>query len=81
MGAGVAIWQWLGLGLGFLVGGLIIFGGHRLVHRRADDGQDAPVAGWRALLVPLAIIFVAGLLVPWLDTILRIGGNTRVAIT
>ena len=79
--AGVAIWQWLGLGLGFLVGGLIIFGGHRLVRRRADDGQDAPVAGWRALPVPLAIIFVAGLLVPWLDTILRIGGNTRVVIT
>ncbi len=27
--AGVAPWQWLGLGLGFLIGGLIIFGGHR----------------------------------------------------
>ena len=27
--ASVATWQWLGLGLGFLVGGLIIFGGHR----------------------------------------------------
>ena len=79
--AGVAIWQWLGLGLGFLFGGLIIFGGHRLARRRADDGQDAPVAGWRALPVPLAIIFVAGLLVPWLDTILRIGGNPRVVIT
>ena len=79
--AGVAIWQWLGLGLGFLVGGLIILGGHRLVRRRADDGHDAAVAGWRVLPVPLAIIFVAGLLVPWLDTILRIGGNTRVAIT
>ncbi len=78
---GVAIWQWLGLGLGFLVGGMIIFGGNRLARRRANDGQDAVVAGWRALPVPLAIIFVAGLLVPWLDTILRIGGNTRVAIT
>ena len=79
--ASVATWQWLCLGLGFLFGGLIIVGGYRLARRRADDGQDAPVAGWRALLVPLAIVFVAGLLVPWLDAILRIGGNPRVVIT
>jgi MscS family membrane protein len=79
--AGVATWQWLGLGLSFLVGGLIIFGGHRLARSRADAGQDAPGAGWRALLVPLAVVFVAGLLVPWLDTILRVGGNARVVIT
>ena len=79
--ASVATWQWLFLGLGFLVGGLIIVGGYRLARRRADDGQDAPVAGWRALLVPLAIVFVAGLLVPRLDAILRIGGNPRVVIT
>ena len=78
--ASVAFWQWLGLGIGFLIGGLIIFGGHQLARRRAD-GQDAPVVGWRVLLVPLAIIFVAGLLLPWLDTILRIGGNPRVVIT
>lgn len=79
--AGVATWQWLGLGLGFLFGGLIILGGRRLARRRANDGQDAPGAGWRALLVPLAIVFVAGLLVPRLDTILRIGGSARVVIT
>ena len=79
--AGVAMWQWLGLGLGLLIGGLIIFGGHRAARRRADDSQNAPGAGWRALPVPLAIIFVAGLLVPLLDTLsFGSAGATRVAI-
>ena len=79
--AGVATWQWLGLGLGFLVGGLIIFGGHRLARARSDgEGQDAPAAGWRALPVPLAIVLVTGVLVPLFGTLLRIGGSPRVAI-
>jgi len=79
--AGVATWQWLGLGLGFLVGGLIIFGGHRLARARSDgEGRDAPAAGWRALPVPLAIVLVTGVLVPLFGTLLRIGGSPRVAI-
>ena len=79
--ASVAAWQWLGLGLGFLIGGLIIFGGNRLACRGADNRQDASRTGWHALPVPLAIILVTGLLVPLLEAVLRIGGDPRVVIT
>ncbi len=78
--ASVAAWQWLGLGFGFLVGGLIIFGGHRLARRSADNGQEASRASWRALPLPLVVILVAGLLVPLLNEILHIGGAPRLVI-
>lgn len=78
--ASVAAWQWLGLGFGFLVGGLIIFGGHRLARRSADNGQEASRASWRALPLPLVVILVAGLLVPLLNEILHIGGGPRLVI-
>ena len=78
--AGVAAWQWLGLSLGLLVGGLIIFFGHRMARRPVDVGQDASGPHWRALTLPLAIIFVAGLLVPFLDAVFRIRGDARVVI-
>lgn len=78
--ASVAAWQWLGLGFGFLVGGLIIFGGHRLARRSADNGQEASRASWRALPLPLVVILLAGLLVPLLNEILHIGGGPRLVI-
>jgi MscS family membrane protein len=78
--ASVATWQWLGLAVGFLIGGLIIFGGHRLARRRTDDSEDAPVSSWQMLSLPLTIILVTGLLVPTLDNVLRIGGSPRVVI-
>jgi MscS family membrane protein len=78
--AGAAMWQWLGLGLGILIGGLIIYAARQATRRSADDDQDAPSTRWRALAVPLAILFIAGLLMPFLDRLLRIGGSTRVVI-
>lgn len=78
--AGISTWQWLGLSLGCLIAGLIIFGGHRLARRGAVDSQDGPSARWRALPVPLAILFVARLFVPFLATLLRIGGGPRAVI-
>jgi MscS family membrane protein len=77
---GIAAWQWLGLSLGCLIAGLVIFGGHRLARHGADDSQDGLSARWRALPVPMAIVLVAGLFVPFLATLLRIGGGPRAVI-
>ena len=78
--AGVALWQWLGLSVGLLIGGLVVLCSHRAARRRVDDSENASGPGWRALLVPLSIIFVAGLLVPLLNALLRIGATPRVVI-
>ena len=75
---GATAWQWLGLAIGFLIGGLIIWLGHRGGRRGAGYSEDAPGPHWRALLLPLAIMFVAGLLVPFFGTVLRTGGNVLV---
>jgi MscS family membrane protein len=77
---GVATWKWFGLSIGLLIGGLIIYCGHRLARRRPDSGQDAPASRWQALPLPLAVILVAGGLVPLLDLLLRVGGSPRVVI-
>ena len=76
----VAAWQWLGLSVGLLIGGLVIFGCHRATRSRADGSDSAEGSRWHALLVPLAIMFVAGLFVPLLTALLRVGGMPRVAI-
>ena len=78
--AGVALWQWLGLSFGLLIGGLVVLCSHRAARRRVDDSRERLGSRWRALLVPLAIIFVAGLLVPLLTALLRIGATPRVVI-
>ena len=78
--AGVALWQWLGLGIGLLIGGLVVFGSHRAARRRVDDSENVSGPGWRALLVPLAVVVVASLLVPLLTAVLRIGSTPRVVI-
>jgi MscS family membrane protein len=78
--AGVAMWQWLGLSFGLLIGGLVVLCSHRAARREIDDTENASSLGWRALLVPLSIIFVSTLLVPLLDALLRIGATPRVVI-
>jgi hypothetical protein len=77
--AGSTAWQWLGLAAGSMTGGLIIWIGHRAARRR-DDGENAGGARWRALLLPLAILFVAGIVAPFLDMVLRIGGTVRIVL-
>jgi MscS family membrane protein len=77
--AGLTAWQWLGLVVGLLISVLIIWLGHRAA-RRTDDREDAARPHWRALLLPLAIIFVAGVLVPFFNMVLRTGGSVRTVI-
>ena len=78
--AGATTWQWLGLSLGFLIGGLAIYCGLRLARSRTDDSENALGQSWRALALPLAYMFVAGLLLPILSILLHIGGTPRVVI-
>ena len=78
--AGATTWQWLGLSLGLLIGGLAIYCGLRLARSRTDDSENALGQSWRALALPLAYMFVAGLLLPILSTLLHIGGTPRVVI-
>ena len=38
--AGVALWQWLGLSVGLLIGGLVVLCSHRAARRRVDDSRE-----------------------------------------
>ena len=74
--ADVSVWQWVLLGSGLVIGGLIVWAAHRVAW--AGGPADKAPAGphWRGLPVPLAIIVVAALLGP-LFIVLRIGGSVR----
>jgi MscS family membrane protein len=78
--AGATAWQWLGMAIEFVMGGLIVWLADRAGRQRPDDSEAAPGPHWRAVMLPLAVIFVAGLLMPFLDTILRTGGRVRMII-
>jgi MscS family membrane protein len=78
--AGVAVWQWFGFVVGFLIAILFVFGVYRLARRLARRSEDEPGAGWHSLLTPLAIIILAGFLGPLLSKILRISGSPLVVI-
>lgn len=77
---GIAAWQWFGLVLGLTLCGLLIFAAHRVARHSADESQETSPSRWRSLVVPMTIVFVAGALVPLLDTLLRIGGGPRVVV-
>jgi MscS family membrane protein len=78
--AGAATWQWLGLGVGLLLGALVVFGAYRLANRLTDRSEDQSGSRWDALPVPLAIFFLAGVLIPLVCAFLRIGGSLRALI-
>ena len=74
---GIAVWQWLGLSLGCLIAGLIIFGGHRLARHGAHEARRGGLPDGARCRSPWRSCFVAGLLVPLFATLLRIGGSPR----
>ncbi len=78
--AGVTVWQWLGFGLGLMIGVLFVVLTSRVGRRLAGrkDGESDP--GWHRLLIPLAVIIVASHLMPTVSGLLRIGGNPLVVI-
>ena len=78
--AGAAVWQWLGLLFGLFVGALFVFGSYRLGRRLARRRESEAGLRWHSLLTPLAIIIVAGYLVPLLGMVLHISGTAREAI-
>ena len=77
---GAALWQWLGLVAGFVVCAGFLYWMHRLGSFLASRRPEESGPGWHALLTPLAIILVSALPIPAICTILRISGNSRVAI-
>ena len=78
---GATVWQWIGVGTGALIGGLVIYGSHRLAARLARRQEDAAGRRWHALPLPIGILFVAAVLTPVLCLIIRIGGTPRILIT
>ena len=76
----VATWQWLGLGIGLGITALIIVAGRWIGRRQAGDGEEIPSQRWRALGLPIAVVVVAGLVVPLFASLLRIGGTVRIVL-
>lgn len=78
--AGVAAWQWLGLGFGLAAGLIVILAANRATRRLARRKQIDPGIGWHRLLTPLAVILVTGFLIPGVTFILHIGGDPLIFI-
>ncbi|MBV9518515.1 MAG: mechanosensitive ion channel family protein [Hyphomicrobiales bacterium] len=79
--AGVQLWQWLGLLIGFVACAGFVYGVHRLGRILAERRPERAGPKWQALLTPLAVILVSAFPVPLLCAIFRIGGMARVVIT
>jgi MscS family membrane protein len=76
----VATWQWLGLGIGLAVAALIIIAGRLIGRRQSGGSDDVPSQRWLALALPIAVIIVAGLVVPLFASLLRVGGTVRMVL-
>jgi MscS family membrane protein len=77
----IAVWQWLGVGLGLMIGALIVWGMRRLARRIASRAEGEARPRWPGLLTPFAALLVAGFLIPALCTVFRIGGMPNVIVT
>ena len=77
---GATVWQWIGVGIGALVAGLLIFFSRRLAKWLSQGNEDAPSRRWHTLPMPIGILIVATVLTPVLCAIIRIGDTPRIAI-
>jgi MscS family membrane protein len=77
---GATVWQWIGIGIGGLIAGLLIFFSRRLASWLSQGSVDAPSRRWHTLPMPIGILIVATLLSPVLCAIIRIGGTPRIVI-
>jgi len=78
--AEVALWQWIGLGIGLLIGSAVVIAGKRLAHSLSRGSEDDPDRGWSALPVPLAILFVASVVLPVWLLLFRVSGTIRIVL-
>jgi MscS family membrane protein len=78
---GATVWQWIGVGIGGFIAGLLILFSRRLASRLAQENEDKPSRRWHTLPLPIGILIVAAVLTPVLCTIIRIGGTPRIVIT
>ncbi len=77
----LAIWQWLGLGLGLALGALLIWAAVQIKRRWKMARRDEDAPRYYSMLIPLAVMFVAGEALPTLFTLLRIGGAPRILLS
>jgi MscS family membrane protein len=76
----LAVWQWVSLALSFGLGAALLGGAFRLkrIWKRARQDPDSP--RYYHLLIPVAILAVAGAVLTPLFNLLRIGGAPRVLL-
>jgi MscS family membrane protein len=79
--AGVTIWQWVLIGVGFAIGLLFVLVVHRLSRRYFAPPELEPGPAWYRLLTPFAMILVAVTLIPAMHSLVRVGGGTLVFST
>jgi len=77
----LAVWQWIGFAANLIVAALLLYGVYLLSRRLTRNRPDDAGPGWHSLLMPLLIIFLAGLYGPIVNKILRISGNALMVIT
>jgi MscS family membrane protein len=77
---GATVWQWIGIAVGGIIAGLMIFFSRRLASWLSQGNEDAPSRRWHTLPMPIGILIVATLLLPVLCAIIRIGGTPRIVI-
>ena len=78
--AEVAFWQLIGLGIGLLLSIAIVAVGYRLARRLTRGPEDNANRGWSALPVPLAILLIAGVVLPAWLLLFRVSGTIRIVL-
>lgn len=77
---GATVWQWLGVGVGTLLAGLLIVVCGRLASRLSRRNTEANGRHWNTLPIPIGILIVVTTLIPLLGALLRIGGTPHIVI-
>ena len=78
--AGVAVWQWFGLGFGLALGLTAILAASRATRWFARRNQGKTGTNWYRILTPFAIIVVAAFVMPTVNRTLHVGGQPAVFI-
>lgn len=77
---GAAVWQWIGVGIGVLLGWAFLWLCNRLGRHLAARDDDGSPRRWHALPVPVGILIISAVFVPLLSTILHLSNTPRIVI-